>query len=77
MKPSMLKSQEQDPNSTLNYFRKLVQLRKQEPTLVYGTYTLLDENNPKVYAYLRTFEDKKIIVLLNFSAENAEYNCEL
>jgi oligo-1,6-glucosidase len=67
--------QENDSNSVLNYFRKLVQLRKQEPTLVYGTYTLLDENNPKVYNYLRTFESRKIIVLLNFSLEKAGYNC--
>jgi oligo-1,6-glucosidase len=69
-------AQEKDPDSTLNYFRKLVQLRKQEPTLVYGTYTLLDEENPKVYAYLRSFEGRKIIVLLNFSAEKAVYNCD-
>jgi oligo-1,6-glucosidase len=69
-------AQEKDPDSTLNYFRKLVQLRKQEPTLVYGTYTLLDEENPKVYAYLRAFEGRKIIVLLNFSAENTMFNSD-
>ncbi|CAN1573885.1 AmyA Glycosidases [Flavobacteriaceae bacterium] len=69
-------AQEKDPDSTLNYFRKLVQLRKQELTLVYGSYTLLDEENPKVYAYLRSFEGRKIIVLLNFSAEKAVYNCD-
>ncbi len=68
--------QELDSNSTLHYFRKLVQLRKQESALVYGTYTLLDKENPKVYAYLRSFEGVKLIILLNFSAENTEYNCE-
>jgi oligo-1,6-glucosidase len=29
-------AQEKDPNSTLNYFRKLVKLRKKEPAFVYG-----------------------------------------
>ena len=68
--------QEKDTNSILNYFRKLVQLRKEEPTLVYGSYTLLDEENPKVYAYLREFEGKQIVILLNFSEEKASYKCE-
>ena len=36
-------SQENDTDSTLNYFRTLIQLRKKEPTLIYGSYTLLDE----------------------------------
>lgn len=58
--------QEKDPDSTLNYFRKLVQLRKQEPTLVYGSYTLLDENNSKVYIYLRAYEAEKILFYLIF-----------
>ncbi|HEY2648187.1 MAG TPA: alpha-glucosidase, partial [Puia sp.] len=41
--------EEKDPNSCLNYFRKLVKLRKNNPTLIYGRYELLDKNNPKVF----------------------------
>jgi len=58
--------QQDDPNSVLNYFRKLVQLRKKELTLVYGQYELLDKENPDVYAYTRDLNGKKILVLLNF-----------
>jgi oligo-1,6-glucosidase len=50
----------------LNYFRKLVQLRKKEPVLVYGRYRLLDKGNPDIYAYTRELNGKKILVLLNF-----------
>lgn len=66
-------AQEKDPNSVLNYFRKLVQLRSQEPTLVYGAFTILDKENPNVFAYLRELEGKKILVLLNFTDKNSAY----
>ena len=60
-------AEEKDPNSILNYFRKVVQLRKDNLVLVYGKYTLLDKDNPKVYAYTREGEGEKLLVLLNFS----------
>lgn len=66
--------QENDNNSCLNYFKQLVSLRKANTTLVYGKYTLLDANNPKVYAYTRESEGQKMLILLNFSASNAEVN---
>ncbi|RVT78730.1 alpha-glucosidase [Flavobacterium sufflavum] len=67
-------AQEKDPNSVLNYFRRLVQIRKNEPTLVYGNYTLLDKENPDVFAYSRELNGKKMLVLLNFSAKMASFN---
>ena len=63
--------EEKDLSSCLNYFRKLVKLRKDNPVLVYGKYTLLDKGNPKVYAYLREEGEKKMLVTLNFSTETA------
>lgn len=66
--------EEKDSNSVLNYFRKLVQLRKQNPILVYGAYTLLDRENPNVYAYTRELNGKKLLVLLNFTDKTANYN---
>ncbi|PIF61691.1 alpha-glucosidase [Flavobacterium sp. 11] len=67
-------AQEKDPNSTLNYFRTLVQLRKKEPAFVYGKYTLLDRENPNVFAYIRELEGKKILVLLNFSEKKSAFS---
>lgn len=55
------------PNSPLNYFRKLIQLRKREPTLVYGKYTLVDKDNRNVYAYKRELNGRRLLVLLNFT----------
>jgi oligo-1,6-glucosidase len=61
-------AQEPDPNSCLNYFRRLTKLRKENPVLVYGKYTLLDKDNPDVYAYTREWKGEKWLVVLNFSA---------
>ncbi|MES2849157.1 MAG: alpha-glucosidase [Bacteroidota bacterium] len=64
-------AQETDANSCLNYFRKMVKLRKDNPVLVYGKYTLLDKDNAAVYAYTRELEGKTFLVLLNFTAKEA------
>jgi oligo-1,6-glucosidase len=68
---------DKDSSSCLNYFRKLTQLRKENLVLVYGKYTLLDENNPDVYAYTRELDGKKIAVLLNFTSKEATANTGL
>jgi len=67
-------AEEKDPNSPLQYFRKMVKLRKQLPELVYGKYKLLDENNVQVYAYTRTHKSRKVLVVMNFSDKNAAFN---
>ena len=70
-------TQEKDAGSCLNYFRKMVKLRKENPVLIYGAYTLLDKNNPDVYAYTRNLAGKKFLVLLNFTNKNATVNTGL
>lgn len=60
-------AQENDPNSCLNYFRRMVRLRKSEPALIYGKYSLLDGDNPNVYSFTRELNGKRLLVLLNFS----------
>jgi len=72
-----VKKQEQDPESILNYFRKTVQLRKNNLVLVYGKYSLLDKENPDVFAYLRELDGKRVLVLLNFTDKNTTYNLNL
>jgi oligo-1,6-glucosidase len=58
----------------LNYFRKLTALRKNNPAFVYGKYTILDKDNPAIYAFTRELNDKKYLVLLNFSDHTAKAN---
>jgi oligo-1,6-glucosidase len=67
-------TQEKEPHSTLNYFRQLIKLRKQNPVFVYGTYSLLDPENPNVYAYCRELNGTKLLILLNFTDQITPYN---
>lgn len=60
-------AQEKDPNSCLNYFRKLAGVRKNNAALVYGSYRLLDGNNDKVFSYIRELDGDKFLVMLNFT----------
>ena len=60
-------AQENDPDSVLNYFRELVQLRKNNLTLVYGAFELVDESNEQIFAYTRTLNNEQFLVVLNFS----------
>lgn len=64
-------SQESDPASPLNYFRKAVKMRKANPTLTYGKYDLVDYDNPNVYDYTRTYKGDTCLALLDFSKTNA------
>lgn len=67
-------AQEKDANSPLNYFRKLTALRKAEPALIYGKYTLVDKENENVYAYTRELNGRKLLILLNFKAVESSVN---
>ena len=70
-------AEEKDPNSVLNYFRKVVQLRKDNLVLVYGKYTLLDKDNPDTYAYTRELNGRKLLVVLNFTSHASNVNANI
>lgn len=62
--------QENRPDSPLNYFRELTQLRKDNLALIYGAYALLLADDEHIYAYTRTLDDEVILVLLNYSSSS-------
>jgi len=64
-----VKQQLEDPNSVLNHFKKMTQIRKENKVLTYGTYTIIDEEHPNIYAYTRSDSTTTKTVLLNFSSE--------
>jgi oligo-1,6-glucosidase len=67
-------NQKRDETSVLNFFRKMIQLRKQLPELIYGKYDLIEKENEEVYAYTRSLNDKKVLIVLNFSIAHIHFN---
>ena len=67
-------NQQNDHNSVLNHFRKMVALRKDNLLLVYGKYEILQEEHPTIYAYSRTLDDEQMKILLNFSELTSKIN---
>jgi len=66
-------SQQQDPNSVLNFYRALIQLRRQEQTLIYGRYALALPQHEQIYAYRREREGDAFLVLCNMSSKAARW----
>lgn len=64
--------EEQNPNSVLHYFRRMLDLRKQTPALINGDYQLIQAEHPQVYAYRRSLSGQSLWVLLNFSTQAAQ-----
>src|SRR5581483_1166638 len=66
-----------DPESIFYYYQKLIQLRKENPIIVYGAYDLILKDHPQIYAFLRTLEDDRLLVILNFSADTPVFELPL
>ena len=56
------------PDSIFYFYQKLLRLRKQYLTWVYGAYEMMDGNHPQLYAYRRWDQDGEFYFYLNFSA---------
>jgi oligo-1,6-glucosidase len=63
-----------DPASIYNYFRKLIELRRTAPALIYGDYKDLDPASPVVFAYARTLGTDRYLIVLNFSKDDIAYS---
>ncbi|MEY8347560.1 alpha-glucosidase [Bacillus cereus] len=57
----------QDRESIFYYYKKLIELRKKHEIIVYGTYDLIFEEHPSIFAYVRTWKDEKLLVIANFT----------
>ncbi|MBP1969351.1 glycosidase [Virgibacillus natechei] len=62
-----------DPDSIYNYYKRMIKLRKENAVLVYGDYELILEDHDKIFAYTRTLDNEKVIVIANLFAEETSF----
>lgn len=62
-----------DRNSIFNYYKKLIKLRKEMDIIAYGSYEPVAKEHPKVFSYLRSFNNEKLLVLNNFYGELTKF----
>lgn len=58
-----------DENSVFHYYKRLIQLRKENEIIVYGKYDLIMDDHEQIYAYTRTLGNEKLLVITNFSGD--------
>ncbi|MDE5415278.1 alpha,alpha-phosphotrehalase [Alkalihalobacterium chitinilyticum] len=63
----------QDENSIFYHYQKLTQLRKEYDIITYGDYELLDRDHDELFVYVRAYNNEKLLVINNFSANEVAY----
>ena len=66
------RSQLHDENSVFHYYKKLIQLRKENSIFVEGDFTLLLPEDENIFAYVREYEGRKLLVAANFTDKEVE-----
>ena len=62
-----VENQERNPSSLLWWMRRIIGMRKRHPCFSRGETRFLHPKNPKVLAFLRSFEDEVVLVVANLS----------
>ena len=66
-----------DPNSILQFYKQVLALRHQDPSLREGEYIPLNEDQPNVVSYLRRYKKEAVLVVLNMSGTEQKVSFDL
>ncbi|KAJ5666782.1 hypothetical protein N7462_011191 [Penicillium macrosclerotiorum] len=69
-----VQKQEQDPDSVLSYFIKLIQIRKENPFMTYGAYVPVNPTDPQIFSFLRTQGPWQSFIFCNWSAKSVVFS---
>ena len=67
-------AQLKDPDSIYNFYRRLIQIRHEEEIVVSGSFEMLMEESGQIFAYQRVLDDKKLVVLCNFTPNHVAFD---
>ena len=60
-------SQEDDPDSLLNFYRALLKFKKEDPVAIWGDYTEYFPKDKHFYVYARSYEGRRLLVICSFT----------
>ena len=60
-------AQEDDPDSLLSFYRRLIEFKKSEPVAIWGDYKEYFQQSKNFYVYSRSFEGKRMLVVCSFT----------
>jgi oligo-1,6-glucosidase len=66
-------AQEEDPNSLLNFYRKLLRFRKETPVVLWGDYVELLPEDKNLYVYERNYAGRKLLVICSFTDQQIRF----
>lgn len=69
-----VESEMKNLNSIYHYYRKLIQLRKEQSVLIYGNYDIVMEEHNQIYAYKRTLGDEAVLIMTNLFEEEVVFD---
>ncbi|MEC6797890.1 alpha-glucosidase [Photobacterium sp. S4TG1] len=72
-----VEQQQRDPHSILQFYKRLITLRKNNPSLITGRYQLLLENDAHIYAYQRIESDKTWTIITNLSDHETRVDLDI
>src|SRR4051794_23900060 len=58
-----------NPDSVFHHYRRLIALRKELPVIAAGDFTMLLEDDERVYAFTRSLDRDELLVLGNFTGD--------
>nr|WP_315529700.1 alpha-glucosidase [Carnobacterium maltaromaticum] len=65
-----------DSESLFYHYQRLIQLRKNNPLVVWGTYQELVPNDTQLFVYERSYENETWLIVANFYEEEADFSHE-
>lgn len=62
-------AQDEEADSLLNLYRRLIHLHAEQPALGHGSFTALTSSDNKLAAFLRQSDDQAVLVVINFGKD--------
>lgn len=64
---------EKDPNSLLNFYRKVINYRKGNELVIYGKYNELYKKSKDLYVYERVLDGERLLVVCSFTENGVRF----